>query len=496
MELQFENKTCRYLRQNLREVKQQEQTQELRLPDGMPDIGNILGGWGQCVMRSKEWNADHVSASGGVMAWILYAPADGTQPRVVETWLPVQLKWNMAGAQRAGTIRCSWLLRGVDGRTLSARKMMVRANVSVLAEAMEPWEQDVAFAEQVPEDVQLLKNTYPARLNMEAGEKTFLMDEELPLPEPKPEKLISFSMTPWIAEQKVLGGKAVMRGHADFRMLYQDADGRLHRYAQKLEFSQFADLDRDYDKDAQMGTMMAISSLEPELQEERLRLKCGLIAQYLISDVQMLELIEDAYSPVRQVNLQSKELRLPMVLDSRQGAACYSCNIPEKAAQLVDVSVNMEQPEIRRAGDLTEAACSGQVQVLFYDENGVLQGRTGRWNGEWELPVSADADVLGEVQGIGEPEVMTSGDQISINGEISLDADTISRQELTMVTAMELGQQSQPDPNRPSLILRRAGDGSLWEIAKDTGSTINAICAANGLNGEPLDDRLLLIPVS
>ncbi len=43
----------------------------------------------------------------------------------------------------------------------------------------------------------------------------------------------------------------------------------------------------------------------------------------------------------------------------------------------------------------------------------------------------------------------------------------------------------EPDPARPSLILRRTGEGGLWELAKACGSTVEAIRSANGLEAEP-----------
>ena len=47
----------------------------------------------------------------------------------------------------------------------------------------------------------------------------------------------------------------------------------------------------------------------------------------------------------------------------------------------------------------------------------------------------------------------------------------------------------------PSLIVRTAS-GDLWELARDYGSTVQAIQAANGLEQNTLaDERLLLIPV-
>ena len=65
MELQFEKKPCGFLRHCVREVREQEQTQEIRLPDGMPDIGSILCARGQVILRAKQWQPGGVSISGG-----------------------------------------------------------------------------------------------------------------------------------------------------------------------------------------------------------------------------------------------------------------------------------------------------------------------------------------------------------------------------------------------------------------------------------------------
>lgn len=496
MELQFERKPCKYLRRAVWETKDQEQTQEVRLPEGMPDIGSILGAWGQPLMRGKEWNSDSVGASGGVMAWVLYAPADGSAPRMVEVWLPISLKWNMPGSDKMGTIRCHWALKGVDGRVLSARKLMARANVIVLAEALEPREEELATAAQVPEDVQLLTHTYPATMAVEAGEKAFLVDDEVNFSagEPMPERLISVTMNPELTEQKVLGGKGVFRGNGNFRIVYQDREGNVHSRDHQSVFSQLADLDRDYEKDAELSIMMSVSSLEPELIDGRIRLKCGMVAQYMVTDCVLLELTEDAYSPARAVSVQVSQLRLPMVLDSRQERVDFSCNL-DGGGRVVDVTVLAEQPMVRRTGESCEMVCTGQVQALYYDESGTLQGRTGRWNTAWELPTSADVEILGIVADMPKPHAGSNGDQLQVGGELLLEVQTLAQSPLTMVTGLELGEVRRPDPGRPSLILRRAGEGSLWELAKTSGSTVSAIRSANDLEQEPLDDRLLLIPV-
>ncbi len=67
---------------------------------------------------------------------------------------------------------------------------------------------------------------------------------------------------------------------------------------------------------------------------------------------------------------------------------------------------------------------------------------------------------------------------------------------LSVVTGLEMGEIEEPDPNRPSLVLCRAGEESLWSLAKRTGSTVEAIKKANNLETEPEGKQLLLIPVS
>ena len=66
---------------------------------------------------------------------------------------------------------------------------------------------------------------------------------------------------------------------------------------------------------------------------------------------------------------------------------------------------------------------------------------------------------------------------------------------MSQVTGLELGDPVRPDPNRPSLIVRKPGEADLWALAKGCGSTMDAISQANGLEGEPDPDALLLIPV-
>lgn len=488
--MQFEKRILPCLRRDLWQVQDREQTQEVRLPEGMPDIGTVLAAWGQCVMRSKEWLGESIGVSGGVMVWILYEPADGTGPRSMEAWVPVQGKWNLPKTEREGFIRSQWQLRGVDARTVSARKMMVRANVSLLAEVLEPWEAEVYTPGETEPDVQLLHRTYPARLPKEAGEKAFALEEEIPL-NPPAEQILYCRVMPIVTEQKVIGGKGVFRGHGQMQMLYRGQDGQLHSYSKQIPFSQFSDLDRDYDKEAELTVMSGVSNLEPELREGNLCLKCGLVAQYLVQDLEMIETVEDAYSLSRNLRLQTQPLELPMVLDQRPLEMEMEIPLPSDAVRMVDSVSNAAHPKLRRAGDVAEMELGGTAQLLYYDDAGNLRGSSGQWSSSRELDCGQQAEIQVLMAETG--PLRTEGNVL--RGQVQTQVQTTNGDQIETVSALEPGAAVVADPDRPSLILRRAGKQSLWELAKGAGSTVDAIRRANGLTGEPVDERFLLIPV-
>ena len=132
MELQFDKSVMPCLRSVIHQVQNLEQTQEVKLTEGMPDIGRILASWGQLLIRGKEWRSGGMSVSGGVMAWVLYAPENGTSPRTLDTWIPFQMKWSLPEGTREGEMRAEGLLRSLDARSVSPRKIMLRAGISAL----------------------------------------------------------------------------------------------------------------------------------------------------------------------------------------------------------------------------------------------------------------------------------------------------------------------------------------------------------------------------
>lgn len=495
MELQFEKTRVPCLKPVMRQVQNLEQTQELRIPEGMPGAAEVLGCWGQAVLRSKEWDSDTLSATGGVMVWVLYAPEDGGEPRKLESWIPFQTRWDLPADWREGHARVICLLRFADARTVTPGKLMLRVGIGMLAEV---WTSEEHYLYTCPEacgDVELLRRTYPLRLRREAGEKTFRIEEELTLPasEPQVNKILYYQLSPQAGELKVLGGRLVFRGCANLHLMYLSEEGKIYHRDFEVPFSQFADLQEQLSQDARGDVQITVTNLELDLDDEgKLNLKASMTAQYLLNDRQMVQMAEDAYCPGKELELRMESAALPVLLENRQNVFRPQISLPDDVAEVRDVCYLRDFPKLRRNDSGITMELPGTCYILYYSDKGNLQSSMQRWEGK--LEISSDPKDELEITPAGIPRIYL-GQGNMVEGEIPVEIVTSVQQEFTMIRDAVPGGEVQRHPDRPSLILCRATGNNLWELAKQSGSAIDAIRSANGLEGDPAPEQMLLIPV-
>lgn len=487
MELEFRENTLNCLKRAVWGVKNDEQTLEIKLPDAMPDIGKVLGVRGQTLLRGKEWRNGSIGVSGGVMVWVLYAPEEEGTPKTVEGWIPFSFRWDLAENCRDGNILADLRLESIDGRSVSARKLLVRATVSAAVEALTPEKIKLYCPEAPPEDVQLLRQSYPVQLTAESGERAFELEEVLPLPEKcsGAQKLLYSNLQPGISECKLLGDKLVFRGVAQLRLLLRREDGSLCSCDFSIPFSQYGELEQAYDETAEGYVLPAVTSCEVELEGD-VRLKAGLLGQYAVSREAEAELLADAYSTRRSLELQLEEVVLPTVLDRCSCPIAVAQPLPE--GRCCDLFVTAGHPRQSRKAEGVELLLPGMLQCISLGENGTPEGSQLSWQGHTEIPADSAADLF--CLGM---ELTCAERNGAAEVEAAMTMATFHGRGIRAVQGVSLGEP-EAQTHRPSLILRRKED-SLWETAKVCRSTVEAILQANGLSQEPEAGTLLLIPV-
>ena len=496
MDLPFEKTVSRFWQQKLYTPVMKEETQELKLPESMPDIGRVIAAWGQVVLRGKEWRSGHIGLNGGVMVWVLYAPEDGSEPRKLESWIPFNVRTEHSQEGEDGVIRAECVVSGVDARSISSRKMMLRCQIGLLVQVLEPREAEICTPEKLPEDIQVLDRTYPMVLTRETGERSFLIDEQIPLGQGRsqPQRIVYYRMSPRVTEQKVLGSRAVFRGVGELHLLCQDEREKLFPLDLEVPFAQYLDLDGDYDEGAEISTLLCLTSLEAEPDDAGgLRVKCGMVAQYIINAPTVVRCLEDAYSPNRELELVHRELMLPAWLEEQVRQIELEERLTGEGVPL-DAIFFPELPQVNRLPGGAEIRCGGSVQTLCEAPDGSLQGKTIRMARTEQL--LTDCDTIACTWLRGGTGLRREGSGWTAEQRMELKLSSVSTKPINMVAGIRASECREPDPGRPSVIVRaRKPEETLWDIAKYCGSTVSAIQRLNKLESEPDENRLLLIPV-
>lgn len=497
MDLQFEKRTLPCMEQVLWDTQTAELTQELRLPEGMPDVGQVVSCWAMPVIRGKEWRNDRISVNGGVMCWVLYTPEEEGTPQSMAAWMPYQMKWDIPPTRHDGIMIAQPFIRSADARSLSSRKLMLRANLGMQLFAMTPGEVQVYTPENLPQDVQVLKKIYPMLLPVEAGEKAFQIEEEIQWPGnlPQPEQIVRYQLQPNLAEWKIMTDKAVFRGTGYLHVLYRGADGQLHTWDYEVPISQYADLDKEYESDAEVAVLPVVTNLELDLVEGQLRLKAGLTGQYMVYERPMVEIVEDAYSTTRKVETKMEALYMPALLDSLENTMRVEQAVDFDGGNVIDLAFYPDAPQQLTTKEGAEIHLPGVFDLLIRNTAGQPEGIHAYWEEMTTVSAAPDSGVQTTVLPNGVPTAMTSSGGVAMQADMDIRHRVTCNGSIPAVIGLDLGEEVPKDPQRPSLILRRAGEECLWDIAKSTGTTVDAIRKANDLEAEPEKDRMLIIPI-
>jgi hypothetical protein len=276
-------------------------------------------------------------------------------------------------------------------------------------------------------------------------------------------------------------------------MVYMTQDGDFRSWDTEMPIAQFADLRGEYGDSALCRCVPVVTGTELDRGEDgKFRLKAAVTVQYEIIDRILLRTVEDAYCPGFAVDLQTEALKIPTLLDMQTDTVGTEQTIRADAREILDSCTYFSAHNMPPTDSGICFQLQADTQVLYRDENNQLQYGSVRTGTQWQLPSQADNAAL--LQLLPGMSGATGGDDIHIHCDTSLHCAVYGITTVEMIRSLSLSEK--PDAQQqPAVILKRANGKRLWDIAKESGSTVDAICKANKLEQEPLDDRMLLIPV-
>lgn len=502
MELEFETRTTAFLRQSIEGVCRQEQTQEVIVPDASPDASRVVYCCAQAVVRSRECLNGAVQITGGVQAGAIYQAEDDGAVRTLETWIPFTLRLEHPAAKEDTQILMDCRVLAADARLVNSRKILFRAEVGAQIFGFAPDEIALPLLKETPKGLQLRCRSYPLPLPAETAERTYLVGDELDLPagSPAPQTIVSATALPEITERRIVGNKAVFKGTLQLRTLYLTADGSAGSCTLTLPFSQYCQLGADHDED-QLRLLTTVTSCDvtPTGTDDapKLSVSVGLLTQCLVTETVTLTFCEDAFSTCGTLKPEWKEFQFDCRLDRQiQRLSVRDALEGEALHRVVDSTAFVGFPRTEQTEQGLRVTVPVDLRVLGTDADGALLGLSGAARAETELAADPGAHCMATAMQCPGGYASPGADGAEVRYELALDTEVFADQTLRTLsggTIEPLAEQTR----RPSLIIRPVPAAlPVWDVAKQYGTSVASVCAANGLHGDEVEaGTLLLIPM-
>lgn len=500
MELVFGSKPCRYLRRVVHAARAQEQTADVIVPDSFPDVERIVYASASAIVRSKECRAGCVSVTGGLRAAALYVPEDGTEPRVLDAYIPFTLRVDDPALTEQTQVILQCAVCSADARMVNSRKVLLRVSVCCTVDGFEPAEQTLYTLTDRPPQLQLREQTYPVLLPVETAEKSFTVSDEITLPGGAAlSQLCCFETAAQVDERRVVGNKAVFKGTLCVHALYKTPEGRMQTVSQTVPFSQYCELTDDYESgEAQITMAVTGAQLEPDSAqpEQKLNFAVQLLAQCVVSRTQSVTLIEDAYAIGAAFTPQWADVALESRLDTQTLRQTLRDTLRGEVQSVADCAAYLGLPVQTRTQGGVQLEVPAFVNLLYYDREDALQGASARLSAQSDVALAQEGQCIVQPALLPDTYAAPAPDGAEVRCECQLFVQCFSAGTLRTLCGGTLEAEPRP-ASRPSVIVRRAErTAALWELAKAYGASADAIRSANDLTGDEVTaGQIVLIPM-
>ncbi len=484
-----------------------EETAELIVPDSCPDILRIVDSWGTACLKEKEIQPGSVRLNGIVRAVTLYVPESGRGVRKLEIQIPVSTVLDHPMLTPESKVLLEPLSCTIHTRIANPRKLSVNAQVKVRVRLFAFHQllltDGVEGAQEQGIQCKTRELSFDAICSIR--DKTFTLSEELDLPAGKPPltALVRTDVQLTTSEMKTVGGKLVLKGNAALRTLYLSGDEEnctLAAVNHEIPFSQVIELELDAESEIRGQVSLFLSALDlysvgGEGESRTLSVSLGITAQVCAVTRCSEVILADLYSTQYDLTSQQRPMTLTLLEEapSKRTTLRESMEAGTVPNEILDMYVSCDEVFYKPAENSLN--CDAVVSVLYSGEDHQL------YSVSRHLPIICDAGecapgakVIASAQLCGEAMAIPSSGGIDVRFPVEF-FSTVQREEaLSCFDSVSLEQKEESGRPTPSVLLRRAGKGEdLWTIAKSCCTTREALRQANQMDGEELEEGMMLL---
>ncbi|MVB12909.1 hypothetical protein CAFE_36560 [Caprobacter fermentans] len=491
----------------------QEQPVDLNisLPDYCPDIQRILKCQIYPKIGSRSISGDRLMLEGGFTVKVFYLDPGGMRIRFCDSTDTFSSEISLKQAAENAQIYAFPRVEYINCRATSPRRLDIHGAFSVCAKVVVQGHSDVV-SNIVGSDVEQQKKTMKINNLVGFCQQQFSVDEILELGSGKPpaDSIMRTDAFAVLQDFKVTAGKLMVKGEACVKFLYDGTEENSMPEAMEftIPFSQMLDCASVTD-DCLCDVKLSVIGVEAQIKNDysgdktffdtQIRLFAS-AAAYQGSEVTV---VNDAYSKDFDMNIESKQKTVDNLAELVGDTTVHKSTLSVEdntVSRVIDVWNEMSTVSAEIQGGQITFKGKYSLCVLALDEESKPFYFERLLDFEYTRACSSSGDnTKCEAQiAVGGISFRIMGSGIEAKTELRLTAEIFSRysfKAITDVTADEEKPVARDNSAALCIYYAEAGE-NLWNIARDYRTSMTTIKQENGIAGDVMENRgMLLIPM-
>lgn len=478
---------------------------DMIVPDSKPDILNTICTSGVVSIYKKEAQEGKVRLDGSINTYIIYMP-DGTedQARGLNTSIDFSENINVSNCSEGMEIVSEAKIKTIEAKVLNGRKISIKATLEVNLKVYNQDSVEIINEIQNASNIQILKEDLKVNSLLGKGETKIYAKDNITIDNmDNLAEILKTQICLIEKDVKISYNKVLTKSEAEMKIMYLTEDNRVGNITYKIPVVGFIDM-----PDVTEGNLCDVNYeikniiIKPNAQEEHsiyVEVEIGVMC-YVYEEKQ-INLIQDMYSITEKLEFEKKQI---MTMTDKQFIQ-NTKQIREKVnlkdiegLNLIDVDItpNILNENKINTKILYEAELA--MKYIFINAKSQIIIKEAKIAFEFTIENLQNGELLNASSDIeikNRDFIVQDGGDISCNVDLQIDTNLYRNASINAIDSIqENGEREEQDYSIIIYIVKK-GD-TLWNIAKEFGSTVDGIARVNGIENpnQILPGQKLYIP--
>ena len=468
---------------------------DMIVPDSKPDILNTICTSGVVSIYKKETQEEKVRLDGAINTYIMYMP-DGTDDTVrgLNTCIDFSENLNVPNCKEGMNVISNVDIKSREGKVINGRKVGIKATLEVSLKIYLNEEVEVINEIQNESNIQILKEDLKVNSLVGQGETKIYAKDNIQIDSmDNLAEILKAQVCLVDKDIKISYNKVLTKSEAEIRIMYLTEDNRINTINYKIPVVGFIDIPNVSEENiCDVNYEIKNMIIKPNSQEEHsiyIEIEIGVIC--CVYEEKQINLIQDMYSPIENIEFNKKQI---ITMTNKQNVTNIK-QIREKVnlkdidgLNLVDVDII---PSIINENKInTKILYEAELNLKFIFENSRTQIITKEAKIPFEYTIEnlqngESLNTNSNIEVKSQDFIIQDGGDINCNIDVRTDTDMYKTANINMIDSIEENGDREEQDYSIVIYIVKKGD-TLWNIAKEFGSTVDGIARVNGIENRDL----------